>query len=363
MYSFSLSKDIKEESLVPCYFFYGEETFLAYQFINELKQAIISPDVQDYNLERFNLEDHTWAEVLDLARTIPFFLSPWRIIVVEIPKGKRETLSSHEEKMLRDYFSSPSSKTVLIIVCQGKIDRSISIFKFFSSFPASTVCKKELKNLRGKALFTWMDEHFLSQGKTAAPEAKERLAELTGNDLRRAKNEIEKLATFVGEKKVIELDDINQVSGWIKTFFEWEISDSLSKANYKQCLLVLNNLLKKEGVKPVNILGSITRFFRDIFLAKLWLHEKEKDRKSIFKSLRPHIQEKFGSFYVDKFREFFSLVERFSMKDLNRFLEELESVDLQMKSSGLSPQILLEEFLFKYCEMRKKKSVTWREED
>ncbi|NIO48543.1 MAG: DNA polymerase III subunit delta [Candidatus Aminicenantes bacterium] len=353
-------KEIKEENLVPCYFFYGEETFLAWEFANELKEALISPDIQDYGVERFNLEDNSWAEVIDSARALPIFISPWRIIVVEVPKGKKENLSSGEESILKDYFSSPPSKTVIIIVFSGKIKKNTSLFKFFSSISSAVVSLKELKYLKEKALYAWMDKKFLTQGKTAELEAKIKLQELVGNDLRRVSNEIEKLITFVGEKKVIELDDVNQVSGWVKTFFEWEIADSLGKADFERSLIVLNNLFK-EGVKPEYILGSMAKFFRDIFLAKLLLKEKSMDRKAIFKELRPHIQEKFGNFYASKFKEFFSLVEKFSMRDLSRVLAELEEVDLKMKTTSITPQTLLESFLFDYCALRKKERVTWRE--
>jgi len=353
-------KEIKEETLVPCYFFYGEETFLAWEFVTGLKEALISPDVPDYNVERFDLEDSSWAEIIDSARALPFFISPWRIIVVEVPKGKKESLSSREETILKDYFSSPPSKTVIVIVFSEKIKKNTSLFKFFSSLSSAVVSLKELRPLKDRALFAWMDKKFLSQGKTAAPEAKIKLQELTGNDLRRVGNEIEKLITFAGEKKVIELDDVNQVTGWVKTFFEWEIADSLGKADFEQSLIVLNNLFK-EGVKPEYILGSMARFFRDIFLAKLSLKEKSMDKKAIFKEVRPHIHEKFGSFYTDKLNEFFSLVEKFSMRDLNQVLAELEEIDLKMKTTSLTPQTLLESFLYGYCSPRKRGRITWRE--
>jgi DNA polymerase III delta subunit len=353
-------KEIKEETLVPCYFFYGEETFLAWEFVNELKEALISSEIQDYSVERFNLEDNSWAEVIDSARALPFFISPWRIIVVEVPKGKKENLSSREESILEDYFSSPPSKTVIVIVFSGKINKNTSLFKFFSSLSSAVVSLKELRYLKEKALYAWMDKKFLSQGKTATLEAKIKLQELTGNDLRRVSNEIEKLITFAGEKKVIELDDVNQVSGWVKTFFEWEIADSLGKADFERSLIVLNSLFK-EGVKPEYILGLMAKFFRDIFLAKLLLKEKSMDRKAIFKELRPHIHKKFGNFYAAKFKEFFSLVEKFSIRDLNRVLAELEEIDLKMKTTSLTPQTLLESFLFDYCSPRKKERITWRE--
>ncbi len=362
MYSFFLRKEIDEKSLHPCYFFYGEETFLAEEFIEELKQALISPEGQDYNIEKCNLEDHSWMAIMDLARTIPFFFSSWRIIKVSLPSGKGERLSPTEEKVIKDYFSSPSDHTALVVIYPGKLRRSAPIFRLFSSLPSSLVYVKELKPLRDRALFTWMDRKLSEQGKRATHDAMARLAELTGNDLARLNNEIDKISSFIGEKNIVELDDVNAVSGWIKSFLEWEIVDNLEKADFDKSLIVLNNLFR-ESVRPEFILGLTAKFFRDIFLAKLWLREKEKDKKAIFKELRPQIQERFGSFYTAKLRDFFFLVDRIAMEDLNFLLTQLKEIDLKIKTTDLNAQTLLEEFLYEYCQMRKGDGVTSKERD
>ena len=352
MYSFFLRKEIDEKNIHPCYFFYGEEPFLAEEFVQELQESLISPEEQDYNIEKYNLEEHSWMEIMDGARTLPFFFYSWRIILVSLPVGKGERLSSSEERIVKDYFSSPSSQTILVVVYPSKLKRNASIFRLFSSFPSSLVYVKELKPLRERALFGWMERKLSSLQKRATQDAIGRIAELAGSNLTRLNSELEKISSFIGNRKIIELDDVNAVSGWIKSFYEWEIVDGLEKADLKKSLLVLDQLFK-EGERPEFILGLIAKFFRDIFLAKLWLREKEKDKKAIFKELRPQIQERFGNFYTDKFRSFFALVERIPMEDLDRWLSGLREIDLKIKTSDLSAQTLLEEFLYSYYKRRK----------
>jgi DNA polymerase III delta subunit len=271
-------------------------------------------------------------------------------------------LSSTEVKILKDYFSSPSDHTSLVIVYPGKLRRSAPLFRLFSSLPSALVYVKELKPLRERNLFTWMDRKLSLGGKRATQEAKARLAELTGNELARVNNELEKISTFVGEKELIELDDVNAVSGWIKSFHEWEIVDGLEKADLEKSLVVLDNLYM-ENVRPEFIIGLTAKFFRDIFLAELWLKEKEEDRKAMFKEPRPHIQERFGKFYTTKLNSFFSVVERMSLGDLDELLSTLKEIDLKIKTTDQNSQTLMEGFLYRYCWMRKETGIISKERD
>jgi DNA polymerase III delta subunit len=348
---FLLEDSLAEESLVPFYFFFGEETFLANQFVNKLKDVLIDPENQDFCVERLNLKEHSWGDILDTARTVPFLFSSRRIIIVDLSGKKEENLTALEKTILKEYLSSPSPQSILLVIFTGSIKRSSALVKFFASFPSSAVHVEEVKPLRGMNLLNWIDRRFQELGKTASQETKKRIVEILGNDLGRLYSEIEKIDTFVIDKKVVEVDDVNEVTGWFKTYAEWEMTDSLESGDYEQCLRVLDNLFS-EGTRPEYIMGLIVRFFRDILIAKLWLKEKEKDKKEIFRELKPQIKEKFGSFYTTKFRQFFDLVEGISRKDLTRLLNKLRKIDLRFKTSGLSLQPLLEGFLLEYSRLR-----------
>ena len=360
MYSYLFNKELKEGNIFPCYFFWGEETYLGDQFIRHLNESLISPDNQEYTIEKLRLSENSWPEIIDIICMIPVFFSPWRIIAIEIPENRKESLSSNDKKLLSNYFSSPLSRTTIVIIYQGKLKKKDSLLKFFTSVDPSVVCTKELKALNDRSLFIWMDRKLSVEDKVLSPEAKKRLAEVKGNDLRGLDNELEKLVAYVDKRKVIELDDVNQLSGWTKTSFEWELSNSLEKGDFEQSLLVLNTLFK-EGVRQEYIIGIIARFFRDIMLAKIWLKDRSRDRKSIYGELRPHITEKFGTFYRTKFTEFFSLVERISLRELNDILVELRRIDLLVKTTGVNCRTYIERFLFGFCFSGKRGKVTWRE--
>ena len=122
------------------YFFYGEESYLAYRFIDQLKRILFIDEESEPVVERFNLESHSWAEIIDSARSAPLLFSWSRLIIVESPPRKRENiptpkedLSSQEKELLEEYFASPVPDTVLAVIFPGKIKKTSGLIRFLST--------------------------------------------------------------------------------------------------------------------------------------------------------------------------------------------------------------------------------------
>ena len=350
MYSQLFGKELNEKSVKPLYFFYGEENFLAEQFISDVRQ-ILHPEDSDFLWERFNLAETSWMTVLDTARTVPFFLTSRRIIIVDIPLGKADKLGKADRLGMEDFLSSPAQHTVCIFIVQGKIRKNSVLFKLFSSLPKTTLLIKELAPLKDRELFLWIDQILKSMGKKANPGTISRMVELFGNDLALLSNEIEKVAAYTGDKNVIETDDVNHMSGGMKSVGEYELSNALVERDYERCLVALNDQIVREGARPEMILGSVAYFFRDLLIAKQRLQIEKTDKKTIFAELRPSLKNRdFSNWSI--FRNYFSLVERMTLKDLSIHLQELARIDLKNKTSDLSFQVMMEGFFFKYCGVR-----------
>jgi DNA polymerase III delta subunit len=360
--SFSPGTDSRQNPLASGYFFYGEETYPAYQFIAELKVRLSPAGAEDLDITKCFLETDSWNDIIDSAKTLSLFTPTSRLVVVESPLRKKEniptrqeTLSALDKTLLEEYFSEPSPGTVLVVIFPGKIKRSSPLIKFFNSLPKSTVQLQELTPLRDFQLARWVEKRLVAQGKSATPDAISRLVELTGNDLRRIQAELDKIVTFIGEKNRIERDDIDEISGWIRSFIEWELSDHLERADYKKCLIVVNRLLYNEGTPPVRIVDLISCLFRDVLLVKLRLKAGKRDKRAIFKEVKPQIQEKYRRLYQNQFYRLFSLAEALSWDDLNHIVAELQALDVKLKTTGLPFQAMLEGFIFEYCALRKKR--------
>jgi DNA polymerase III delta subunit len=357
-----LGREIREDRLSPGYVFYGEETYRAEKFVSRLRSVLLSSDAQAFNLEKFDLETTGWAEILDVARTVPFFFAPWRIVYVTAREDSRAKLSASDENLIRQYCQSPAEKTILVVVIPGKGKKTHPLVRLFGSLPAGVEVHPELKPVKRGELQGWISRAVGGSAKVITPEATEKLADIVGSDLRRIDQELDKLLTYVSDRRVIDIQDVLDVCDWGRTFAEWELLSALEKADYRQALIILAQRFQ-EGIQPQYILGTVAGFFRDLLLAKLLLREN-RDRKEIFAFFRPRVQSNWSN-YPALFREFFSLVESLTDAELNLMIGRLRKVDMLIKSSDVPAQAMLEGFIFDFCRLRRrprgKKRPTSRE--
>jgi DNA polymerase III subunit delta len=362
-YSYLLEREIREDNLSPCYVFYGEETYLADQFINQIRSVLLSPEGEPLHLERFDLAETRWAEILDVARTAPFFFAPWRILLVTARDDSKKKPSAAEEKkdlkkktdaeakMMREYLRSPSERTVLVVVIQGRIKKGHALLKPFDSPPPGSTLLLEIQRLKTAKVKEWIQPSIKSSGKMFTPEAQEKLIEKVGNDLRLLDNELKKLFAYAADKRVIDADDVAEVCDWGKEFAAWELASCLEKADAKESLVVLTRLFDA-GAAPEYVLGTVAGLFRDLLLARLWLREGQ-DRKEIFRTLRPKIQE-FWTDYQRIFREFFEIAGDAKNDVLGWALRELEKIDTLIKSSDVPAEAMISGFVIDYCRRRRR---------
>jgi DNA polymerase III delta subunit len=367
---------LREETLLAGYLFHGEEDYIAEEFIEELKRVLADPSGGELRLTRLDLDEARWSEIVDAARTAPFLFEPWRAIVVRVPEKKSSSgrgadprpdaegeegpaskyLCAADQKALREYFADPASRTVLVVIRAGRVRKDEALVRFFSSLPKAAFSTIEMKRLAAPALLRRADDRARAFGKTLTEAARQRLFELIGQDLRMMLNEVDKLAVFVGEKKGIEEDDVNQATAGQRSFESYELDDALTAADFAKGAAILNDLLA-EGERPEQIVGRLAGFLRGVLAAQTWLAEKNRSKDEIFQSLFPYISKNWGDLYRRKYADFFGVVDGFTTSELNALLAKLRKADVRLKTTDADPRTVLEIFLREFALARKKKTI------
>ncbi len=340
------------------YLFHGEELYPARRFLDKLKLELATEDGEPAVEERIDAAETSWRDILDRARAIPFFFSPWRLFVAEMSKPAQADLDEAEESVLREFFAAPTPKTSLVVLFEGKLAKTKGLLKLFASLPADVARVEEMKPYKDRELFPWIEDAAGRLGKRIAPDAAERLVETVGSDLRLLDAELEKLAVYAGERKIIERADVLAVSDWVKDFDPWELTNALEAGQTGRAILIMDKLLA-EGVAPQVVMGYLAGFFRDLLIGRVGLAEG-RDRKAIFAEVKPQIKESWRSLYNEKSRAYFDLVDRLSMAELARLLESLEGIDARTKTSEVEAKPLLQAFLYEFGRTVGRAGVTSR---
>lgn len=353
------SRAVDENTVKPGYLVFGEDGFRARDFIRRLRSALPGPDGQPATAKTFLLEDVRWRDILDEAGTIPFFFSPWQVLVAEGSKAEHAELEDAEKVLLKEYFSSPTPRTVVVVLFEDKIARNKALYRLFDGLPETAAEVIEFEPLKAKALAVWAADRFRAAGKTASDEAVGILIEATGNDVGRLGNEIEKLAVFVGDKPRIEEKDAAELVTGDRDFERWALADSLDRLDIHDCFRIIRKLYTEEPAEAADLmlLGQLSAYFRDILAARSLLREG-KDRREIFRELRPSIQESWRDLYNSKFSALFGAVDSLPPRELDRLIRRLSGIDRAKKTQEASVRSMLEALIVEYGEIRRRGRIT-----
>lgn len=202
-------------------------------------------------------------------------------------------------------------------------------------------------------------------GKKLSPAAWIALGRKTGFDLRRSMLELEKLISYVGDKTIIDKDDVEDAVGKTKEEEIFALTNALSEKNQLAALDALKNILD-QGTHHLIILSMLVREIRLLLQARILVDSGKLPKFTpgmeygwFQKIIYPAIGELNAAgvkregliFSQHPFVVYNALRNcgRFTYPRLVKFLDELLELDRAFKSSASSPQLLLEMFLIKAC--------------
>src|SRR5207249_339676 len=149
-------------------------------------------------------------------------------------------------------------------------------------------------------------------------------------DLVRLKTEIEKLATYAGEKKLIRRQDVGALVISEKTTTVWELADLLASRQPKKALEFLDRLLR-DGEEPLSMLGAMAWMYRKLIEASEVTGATNGWQAARALGMRPEQAE----LAVQSAR-------KISKPRLLAGLHALRNADDRLKGSGAEPRTVME---------------------
>lgn len=86
-----------------------------------------------------------------------------------------------------------------------------------------------------------------------------------GNDTWQLAQEVNKLAAYLGERRVVQADDIAAITSPARELFNWELGEALSQRDLRRALAVLRQLLFQRE-EPIGLIIGLEGYFRNLLL-------------------------------------------------------------------------------------------------
>ena len=224
--------------IYPVYFLYGPEDYLIEEEIQEILNRTLSQKERGFNCHFFSGEEHSGQEIVRAAQTLPMF-SQYRFVLV------READHMDEKKVeaLMEYIRKPSPNTCLVL--HGQATGS---WKTHRKEIEKAGKVTEYTRLKGRVLVSWMKNRMKEKGKTLSDESADYLVEVVGDHLYDLDNALEKVFLSVGEKRTIELSDMEDVTSEVKVSTVFDLTDAIGHQNLEKALGILEKAMESKAI-------------------------------------------------------------------------------------------------------------------
>ncbi|HXX17487.1 MAG TPA: DNA polymerase III subunit delta [Candidatus Eremiobacteraceae bacterium] len=250
---------------IPALLLLGNEPYLRDSCRAELIDKYVPEAARAWAVSRFSADRGELQAALDQCQTLPM-LSTQQVVFLE----DAETLEKLGDKAREDaiesldaYLQDPAPFTVLVIEAE-KLDMRMLLGKKLAELALVVeVTLGERVEDRVAAAEGLAKALAKEQGVTFETGAAEDLAEFVSGDLMRLKTELDKLATFAAQRKMIRREDVSALVISEKTTTIWQVADLLASHQPRKALEFIDCLLR-EGEEPVMMVGAMAWMYRKL---------------------------------------------------------------------------------------------------
>jgi len=319
---------IEKGKISPLYHFSGEEEFLKREAVEKLIEILIEKGLKSFNLDFVQARETKAEEIINLCATLPFGSRKRMVVVYDIQKLHPR----HKEELSKYLPHIPESSCLILF--SNKVDKRL---KFYQDIK-QTATEIEFSSLKDDEVSDWIGERVEKYRKKMEPKGVALLLEAVGNNLFELSNELEKLAIYVQEQELIDLEDIENVVGYTKTANIFQLNQAIGEKKLNQALKILKDLSLSRGKET-----SIIFMLGDHFL-KLY-QIKASAEKNIY-NLAHHLRIYYGSV-----QEYQNQAKNFSLEQLEKGLSLIYQAESDLKSGKMPQKFIVELLIYELCRL------------
>jgi DNA polymerase-3 subunit delta len=306
------------------FFISGDEEYLKDEAANRIVEAFLDAGTRDFNFDQLRGPDVTPESLASVLATPPM-MAEHRVVVLREAQG----LSQKSREAVEAIAASSPEGLVLVVVATIPAG---SRAKFYSTLQ-KLARSLEFGRIDPVDLPGWVLERAREgHGLEMEPAAARALAGAAAGQHRILASELQKLASYVGERRQISAEDVRAVGGYIPTVDRWAWFDLVAERRIEDAVRQLPALLEsgENGVGLViGIAGQLLRVAIAVAGGKDAL---EKQLKPYQRWLAGRIQ---------------PMARRWAAAEIDLAITEVLRTDRLLKTASLTDRQALEELLLR----------------
>ncbi|MCT2537622.1 DNA polymerase III subunit delta [Aquibacillus koreensis] len=332
---FETIKALKKKQFSSLYLLQGTESYLIQDVKQHLLTYALAEEDKDTNISIYDLEETSIQEVIADAETYPFF-GERKLIFAQNPvflKAKPDKVAvEHDIDALQSYLLQPVDYSIVIFIAPyEKLDERKKVTK---------VMKKQCENVSCEPikewdLSKWIDNIIKQFHVSIEKPVYDLIAQETGANLLMLRNELEKLATYVGEGGTITYEIATNLLSHNTNTTGLKLVDAVIGKDLNKAIMIYKDL-EKLNEDPIALLALLASQFRTIFHVKL-LKQKGYSQQQMAQQLKVHP-------YVVKMS--ITRVEKFSFDELKEIISIFTETDANVKQGKMEKSLAFELLLY-----------------
>lgn len=235
------------------YAIFGEDRYLCYDALSKIESAL-EISMKDMNMVTLDGESVSANDIVASANVYPFG-DAYRLVIVKdfSPKDKKG-----EKAILAEYLKSPMPSTVLVMFSPQNAEFSSTM---------SDITPINCDKIEPKFISAYVKNYLSKNGISSSEDAINKLIMYCAEDMTRVTSEVEKLASFAAESKVLTEKDIEDFVVQDKEFEVFELAEFLAKGDAKNAFDLMDSFMVKPGSAYSLITPLLNNYRRALFVS------------------------------------------------------------------------------------------------
>ena len=294
-----------------------------------LLEFAIEPHEKDFNLDILYGSEVDAQTALGVCQAFPMMAARRVVIIRDFDKMK-------ENGLFKALAENPNPSCVVLLVCSGKPNMSRHPYRALREKARAV----EFKALYPNQVPRWIETLGKERGFALEPKAVQMLADYVGSSLSALSTELDKLATYVGEREVLTAEDVVQASGQTRDFNVFELQRVVGERRYEDALMISERLLQQSSNQrgeSNRIVSVLTSFF-----IKLW-------QLTGLQSARVSEKQMASTVGVSPYflKEYLACLRRFDGKALDGAFSALLAADFELKGGSQRSDRMILNLMFR----------------